>query len=119
MKKYLLSVVLLLCSTPSWALNVGQVLSPIQQNVQPQRDMAIQYWTGVLEMALLMNAQMTQAGKPMFCLPNPPPNIQQIFAVFSQDAEDLVKAQGMEKTAPIQVPEMLLRTLTTHYGKCN
>lgn len=118
MKKYLFSAVLLLCSAESWALNVGQVLSPIQQNVQPQRDMAIQYWTGLLEMALLMNAQMTQSGKPLFCLPTPAPNIQQLFAAFSQDAEELVKTQGMEKAASMQVPDVLLRTLTTRYGAC-
>lgn len=118
MKKYLFTAVLLLCSADSWALNIGQVLSPIQQNVKPQREIAIQYWTGALEMALLLNAQLTQSGKPLFCLPTPAPNIQQIFTAFAQDADELVKAQGMEKAATIQTPELLLRTLTSRYGKC-
>jgi hypothetical protein len=118
MKKYLFTAVVLFCSTNSWALSVGQVLAPIQQNQAPQRDIAIQYWTGVLEMALLMNAQMAQKGSPLFCLPNPAPNIQQIFTTFTEDAGELVKSQGMEKASSLQVPEVMLRTLTTHYGKC-
>lgn len=118
MKKHVFAAVLFLCSTSAWALTIGQVLAPIQQNQEPQRDIAVQYWTGLLEMALLMNAQMAQAGKPMFCLPTPAPNIQQIFTSFTQDAEQLVKTQGMEKAAVMQAPEVLLRTLTSHYGKC-
>jgi hypothetical protein len=118
MKKYCLMAVLLLCSSNTWALTVGQVLGPIQQNQEHQRDIAVQYWTGLLEMALLMNAQMAQNGKPLFCLPSPAPNIQQIFSSFTQDAEELVKSQGMEKAAVMQAPEVLLRTLTSHYGKC-
>lgn len=118
MKKYYLMAVLLLCSGSAWALNVAQVMAPIQQNTAPERDIAIQYWTGLLEMALLMNSQMAQNGKPMFCLPKPAPNIQQIFNTFAQDTAELVKAQGMEKASTMQVPEVLLRTLTTHYGTC-
>lgn len=118
MKKYSLITVLLLCSSSSWALSVGQVMAPIQQNTVPQRDIVIQYWTGLLEMALLMNAQMAQSGKPLFCLPTPAPNIQQIFNTFSQDSAELVKTQGMEKASGMQVPEVLLRTLTSHYANC-
>jgi hypothetical protein len=118
MKKYCLMAVLLLCSSSAWALTVGQVLAPIQQNTAPQRDIAIQYWTGLLEMALLMNAQMAQSGKPLFCLPTPAPNIQQIFNTFTQDTAALVKTQGMEKASSMQVPDVLLRTLTSHYGAC-
>ena len=118
MKKYCFLAVLLLYSSSSWSLSVGQVMAPIQQNTPPQRDIAIQYWTGVLEMALLMNAQMAKSGKPLFCLPTPAPNIQQIFNAFTQDTAELVKTQGMEKASGMQVPEVLLHTLTSHYGTC-
>lgn len=118
MKKVVLISMLFACSATAGAMTVGQVMGALEQDNQAQRQMVLQYWNGSLEMALTINAHLTEAGSPLFCLPQPGPDRETLFNNFVRDVGELVEDRGVKQVARLAATEITLRGLAKRYREC-
>lgn len=119
MKKYLLVAFLVSYSAGSHALTVGEVMGALEEKDPVKKEMALQFWSGALEMALTINSHLSESGRPLFCLPKPWPNRKVFLDHFVQDVQALTKERGLEKTAALSAVQITLRSLASRYRKCS